>query len=548
MKSSVKKIVIVGGGTAGWITASYLNGALNDRGNKPEFLITLIESPDVPRISVGEATVPSIHHVLEVVGVNEIDFMKATDATFKQSIKYVDWLYGEGEAYHHPFSRFTPGPIDRSGSRWMASLRDIPFMETVSAQAVIADIVRAPKTMDGRPFQTPLKYAYHFDAQLFADYLQEFSVGRGVEHILANVTTPNMSDDGYIESVNLEDGRSIEGELFIDCTGFKGLLISETMGVPWEDFSQWLFCNRAVVTQFEYEDHFPGIIRPYTTATAQSAGWIWDTPTQTRRATGYVYASDFISDEKAEEELLAYQGNGAKSATRVIHFRTGQRQKVWTKNCIAIGLAGGFIEPLESTGIYLSELGAVLLAEHFPHDKAALQAMAFRYNRIMSNRYYEVLDFINLHYCLTRRQDTEFWKVVQQPEHITDRLKAKLELWRQKSPSLSDFDDQSFAGFDYAMRPGNDPEIDPRPPTDAAGLWNHASYESILFGMDFRGPEFAENFGADRPNSRVPQFVINAVRAAPKLLPPHHVWLHKHLGMNAWPKGTIPEAWLKHQA
>ncbi len=548
MNSNIKSIVIVGGGSAGWIAASYLNGALNDRGKTPRIDITLIESPNVPRISVGEATVPSIHHVLEVVGINEIDFMKATDATFKQSIKYVNWLYGDGDSYHHPFSRFTPGPIDQSGKRWMESMRDIPFMETVSAQTVISDIVRAPKTMDGRPFRTPLKYAYHFDAQLFADYLQAFSVQRGVNHILANVTNARLNEQGYIQGVNLEDGGFVEGDLFVDCTGFKGLLIGETMKVPWEDFSQWLFCDRAVVAQFDYEEHFPGIIRPYTTATAQSAGWIWDTPTQTRRATGYVYASNFISDEKAEEELLAYQGKGADASTRIIRFKTGQRQKVWTKNCIAIGLAGGFIEPLESTGIYLSELGAVLLAEHFPRDHDALQSMAFRYNRIISNRYYEVLDFINMHYCLTRRKDTEFWRTVQKPEHITERLKAKLELWRQKPPTLSDFDDQSFAGFGYSLRPDHDPEIDPRPPTDAAGLWNHASYEAILFGMDFRGPEFEETYGDEREKSRVPQFVIDAVREANKTLPPHHVWLHRHLGMTAWPQGTIPQGWPRPQA
>lgn len=542
--NNIRRIVIVGGGSAGWITASYLNGALNDRGEKPNIDITLIESPDVPRISVGEATVPSIHHILEVIGVDEIEFMKATDATFKQSIKYVDWLHNKGEAYHHPFSRFTPGPIDRSGEKWMESLRDIPFMETVSAQAVIADIYKAPKTMDGRPFATPLKYAYHFDAQLFADYLQNFSTQRGVNHIRANVSHPTLSSDGYIENVVLENGDEIAGDLFIDCTGFKGLLIEKSMGVEWEDFSQWLFCNRAVVTQYKYDEYYPGVIRPYTTATAQSAGWIWDTPTQTRRATGYVYASDFISDEQAEKELLDYQGvDPNKADTRIIHFKTGQRRKAWTKNCIAIGLSGGFIEPLESTGIFMSELGAVLLAEHFPKTKSDLLPMAFRFNRIISNRFYEILDFINMHYCLTQRDDTEFWKTVKKPEHITDRLQAKLELWRSKPPSRSDFDDQSFSSFTYTMRDQNDPEIDPRPPADTAGLWNHASYEAILFGMDFRGAEFEQKYGSDRPKTRVPKFVIDTVRAAPQLLPPHHVWLYQKLGMTPWEQGAVPDAW-----
>lgn len=537
------KLVIVGGGSSGWITAAYLNAALNAQPGPRRVDVTLVESPDVPRISVGEATVPSIHHVLKVIGLDEAEFMRATDATFKQSIKYVNWLEKSGTAYHHPFSRYTPGPIDRTGPVWNASARDIPFIETVSAQPVISDLLRGPKTMDDRPFVSPLKYAYHFDAQLFADYLQRIATQRGVIHVRANLTHACKAENGHITSVHLDTGEQIQGDLFVDCTGFKSLLIEGEMDVPWEDFSQWLFCNRAVVTQYDYDRHFPGYIRPFTTATAQSAGWIWDTPTQTRRATGYVYSSDFISDEEAHRELLAYQGSaGGDQNTRVIHFRSGQRQKLWTKNCIAVGLAGGFVEPLESTGIYLSELGAVLLAEHFPEGGDDMADMAFRYNRIMSNRYYEILDFINMHYCLSRRDDTQFWRTVREAAHITDRLQAKLAYWAKKPPSRSDFEDQSFLGFHYAPRPQDDPEIDPRPPVDTAALWNYASYEAILYGMDFLGGQTAGP-GDTRARSQVPSFIIDAIRAADRQLPPHHVWLHKRLGMPAWPQGDTPAAW-----
>lgn len=540
----MRKLVIVGGGSAGWMTAAYLNGALNDRGAKKTVDITVIESPDIPRISVGEATVPSIHHVLEVIGVDEADFMKATDATFKQSIKYVNWLYGEGENYHHPFSRATPGPIDRTGKMWMESKRDIPFMETVSAQTIISEINRSPKPLGDHRFMAPLKYAYHFDALLYADYLRDFAKARGVTHILANVVKVDQDVTGNITHVQLDNESSIRGDFFVDCTGFKSILMEKTLKVPFEDYSQWLLCDQAIVAQFPYDEYFPGVIRPYTTCTAQSAGWIWDTPTQSRRAIGYVHASEFVDAETARIELLAYQGGDVTDTeTRVIKFKVGQRQKAWSKNCIAIGLSGGFIEPLESTGIYLAELAAVTLAEYFPYKDEDMAASAFRVNRIMSNRYYEILDFINLHYCLTRRTDTAFWREVQKPERINDRLKAKLAHWKTKAPSQSDFVDQSFYGFDYKRRDMEDPEIDPRPPVDTGGLWSQSSYEAILFGMDFRGPEFEAALGNDRWPSRPVQFVIEAIQKAPKELPPHHIWLHHALGMKPWETKSKPAGW-----
>lgn len=547
MGVKMRQIVIVGGGSAGWITAAYLNGALNKRGVERNVEITLIESPDIPRISVGEATVPSIHHILDVVGINETEFMKATDATFKQSIKYVNWLENDGMGYHHPFNRATPGPLDHSGQIWMKSKRDIPFMETVSAQTLISESNRGPKTADGKPFVAPLKYAYHFDAQLFADCLRDVSAAAGVRHIRANVIDVNVRENDMIESVALDTESEVSGDIFVDCTGFRALLMEKALGVPFEDFSQWLLCDQAVVAQFDYKDYFPGVIRPYTTATAMSAGWIWDTPTQTRRAIGYVHASGFVDAETARAELLAYQGAPEDAVdTRVIKFKVGQRQKAWTGNCIAVGLSSGFIEPLESTGIYLSELAAVTLADHFPYRDEDLAPMAFRFNRILSNRYFEILDFINMHYCLTRRTDTEFWRTVQKPEHITDRLQAKLDHWKIKPPSMSDFDDQAFYGFDYNRQIQDDPLIDPRAPVDAAGLWDHSSYEAILFGMDFRGPEFEASLGQSRKPSQVLNIVANGVRAAPDRLPPHHIWLHHKLGMPQWKVGPRPDGWVDH--
>jgi len=534
----MRRVVIVGGGSAGWMTAAYLNGALNDKGQKKNVEITLVESPNIPRITVGEATIPSINHVLGVIGLDETSFMKATDATFKQSIKYVNWYKNNGSFYHHPFSRARQGPIDFSGRDWMMSQRDIPFMETVSAQPILCEMGLSPKMLGPWTMGPPLKYAFHMNAQKFADYLCDFSTQRGVRHILSDMTKTNV-ENGLIKSINLANDQVIEGDIFIDCTGFKALLIDKALGVPYDDYGQFLLCNQALVASFDYKDYFPGHVRPYTTATALSSGWIWDIPMQNRRSVGYVHSSDFITEKEAEVELIAYQNPELKNIeTRLIKFKSGQRRKAWAGNCIAIGLSGGFIEPLESTGLYLCDLAAVMLAEHFPYRDEDLKPLAYRFNRIISNRYYEVLDFINMHYCMSRRTDTDFWIEVQKPERITDRLKAKLNYWKIKAPSMADFDDQAFKGVSYNTP--TDLDIDPRPPVDTAGLWNHESYEAILFGMGWREGEFKD----DLPKSNVFPFVIERLQQAPKKLPPHHIWLHHALGMPQWAGQKVPAGWV----
>ncbi|PHR93608.1 MAG: tryptophan halogenase [Robiginitomaculum sp.] len=539
----VKKVLIVGGGSAGWIMAAYLNGALNKKGTEKNIDITLVESPDIPSISVGEATIPSIGHILGVIGLNEREFMKATNATFKQSIKYANWLNNEGEFYHHPFSRYRPGPIDRSAQDWIGSDRKIPFTETVSAQAMICEMGLAPQMLGEWDFGTKLKYAYHMDAAKFANYLRDFSVPKGVKHLLANVTKTNIQENGHIKSVQTACGKTLSADLFIDCTGFSAHLMEKALGVGFEDCSQWLLCDRAAVMHIPYDDYFPSQVRPYTTATAQSAGWIWDIPMSIQRSIGYVHSSAFITEEQAQKELHAYEGaHSGAYETKFINFKVGRREQAWKGNCIAVGLSGGFIEPLESTGIYLCDLAAVMLAEHFPFTQNAMEAMAFRFNRILTNRFYEILDFINMHYCLSRRTDTDFWKEVQKPEHITDRLQAKLEFWKLKLPSTADFDDQFFPGQTSASLSGHG---DVRRPIDTAGLWNHESYEAILYGMDFRGPEFENKPGHVRHPVRVPEFIIQRLHGARQKLPPHHIWLNQVMGMHQYEMHTPPPGWGK---
>ncbi len=516
------------------MTAAYLDAALNRDGRKVVEL-SLIESPEIPRIGVGEATIPSIKHILATIGIDEIEFLRRVDGTFKQAIKYVNWLHGN-DAYYHPFRRLRRSPVDSSSLNWLMSDRSVPFAETVSQQPVICDLNLSPQVLGRTERNPPLRYAFHMNALKFADYLCEIATSRGVKHYLDDVVDVDMAETGAIAAAKTKGGERLEADLFIDCTGFAGLLIEKQLDVGWVDCSQWLLCDRATVLHVPYEHYYPGYVRPYTTATALSAGWVWEIPLQYNRSLGYVHSSEFLDDDDAEHELRKFEGEHAESLdSHVVRFKIGHRKKSWVKNCVAIGLSGGFIEPLESTGLYLSDQACVTLTDHFPyHDDMA--PLALRFNRIMANRFYEILDFINLHYCLTRRSDTDFWKEVGKAERITDRLKAKLDFWKIKPPSAADFDDQWFPGQpDTPLPSGNHPG-DHRSPVDTGSAFPIGSYEAILYGMDFLNAECDEWFGADRPPTEVSQGITERLREAHQRLPAHDAWLQRMVGMATYPK------------
>lgn len=530
-----KRVLIVGGGSAGWTAAAYLNAALNV-GDQKVVEISLVESPDVPRIGVGEATIPNINHTLAVIGIDELDFMKAVDGTFKQSIRYVNWSDNNGEFYHHPFSRFGSGPIDDAGRRWLMSDQSVPFMNTISAQPVLCEMGLAPKPFEKVNLGIPVGYAFHMDAVKFADYLHEFSTARGVTDYLDHVIGVDMHDNGNIAAVQTKSGKRLEADLFIDCTGFAAELIGKKLGIGFTDCSKWLLCDRAVTMNVPHDHYYPGYVRPYTTATALSAGWVWEIPLQNRRSLGYVHSSAYLSADDAEKELRAFEGDYAESLpTYIVDFMVGRREQPWTGNCVALGLSGGFIEPLESTGLYLAQAASALLVEHFPYadDMAPL---AFRFNRIMRDRFYEILDFINMHYCLTRRTDTEFWREVGRPEMINDRLRAKLDFWRIKPPSASDFTDQFFPGQVGSQRVSGDAIGDSRCPIDTGALWNHHSYEAILYGMGFLRDQCRERYGDNRPRPAVHRKVLDAINIARDKLPLHDAWLQRMVGMADYSK------------
>jgi tryptophan halogenase len=449
---------------------------------------------------VGEATVPTIRHVLQTVGIDEGRFMRETDATFKQAIRFVGWRDGADDAYYHPFDRRSAGPLDDSALNWLASDRSIPFAETVSVQPQLCEMGLSPRMPESRDYSSPMPYAYHMDAEKFADCLCEHATARGVKHLREDAVEVEQRADGFISAVVTSSGKRLEADLFIDCTGFRGLLIAQALDVPFRDFSRWLLCDSAVTMRVPYEVHYPGEVKPYTTATALSNGWVWDIGLVNRRGTGYVYSSAFIDRDAAEAELRAHEGDHSGDLeARHLHFHVGRREVFWEKNCVATGLAGGFIEPLESTGLYLTEFAAVTLAEHFPFGEQ-MQPLADRFNRILANRYEEVLDFVNMHYCLTRRSDTEFWREVQRDERITDNLKAKFEFWRIKPPSASDFDDQFR-------------------------LFSHQSYEYILYGMGFFEGGYRERIPGDPRPAEVPRNLASVAEAARTRLPSHEAWL-----------------------
>ncbi|MBL4802767.1 MAG: tryptophan 7-halogenase [Emcibacter sp.] len=500
-----KHILIAGGGSAGWITAALMNAVIN-RDGRDVVDISLIESPDVPRIAVGEATIPPIHHILNILGIDELDFMKATDATLKQGIKFNNWLRKEDHSYYHQFSRYALNTIDTFGREWLKSDRAVPFADTVSVQPTLCEMNLSPKPLGRQQLQVPLSYAYHLNALKLADYLRDISTARGVVHHLDNITKVDMAEDGSIEAVNTEKGERYEADFFIDCTGFTALLIEKELGVGWDDFSDHLLCDRACVMQLPYETYYPGRVNSITHSTAQSAGWIWDIPLVNRRGIGHVYSSSFISDNDAEQELRLYEGAHADNiSTRIVNFKVGKRKKTWVANCVALGLSGGFLEPLESTGLHMVQLAALTLAEHFPYD-GEMQALSEKFNRIMSDRFDEVLSFINLHYCMTQRTDTEFWQEVRRPERILRDLQEQFEYWKIKPPSMADFRDQLT-------------------------IFNSINYELVLYGMDFQRDYFTKKFGPNLPPINTPDFITNRLNILSKNMPTHEAWLQQNLDM-----------------
>jgi tryptophan halogenase len=416
MAEPVKRVAIVGGGTAGWMAAAWLAKVL--RHNLDD--IVLVESDEIGTVGVGEATVPSFRKFNAILGIDEGDLIRATQATFKLGIEFVDWG-AVGERYCHPF-----GPNGRTlngmpfHAVWLKCGQGIPLGE-FNLQALAAQSGKFMRASGSNSPLSTITYAYQFDAALYAKYLRRFSEERGVERFEGKVVEViQRPQDGFIEAVLLEDGRRIEADLFLDCSGFRGLLIDQALQTPWIDWSHWLPCDRALAVPCEKT--VPP--EPVTCSTARDAGWQWRIPLQHRTGNGMVFSSRFWSEEAAREALLANLDGKPLAEPRLLKFQAGRRGAFWVKNCVALGLAGGFLEPLESTSIYLIQGAIGRLHVLFP-DRDFDQADIDMFNRESIEEYEDVRDFIILHYKLTRRDDTPFWnhcRTMQVPDRLTERM------------------------------------------------------------------------------------------------------------------------------
>ncbi len=424
---AIRRIVIVGGGTAGWMAAAPLAQKLCGNPAQP-CEVVLIESPDIGTIGVGEATLPTIRFYNQTLSLDGADFIRRTQASFKLGIEFKHW--GRvGHRFFHGFGDFGPRIENRSPHLHWLRLNQAGGMRSYEewsmATAMALNGRFTPPQGSTPSAANAYSYAFHFDAGLYAAYLREYAAARGAGRIEGTISDVELRpEDGFVAAVHLKDGRRVDGDLFIDCSGFRGLLIEGALHAGYEDWSALLPCNSAQAVPCA---RLPKIT-PYTTSTAQKAGWTWRIPLQHRTGNGHVYCNHFTSDDEAAHTLLAGLDGAALDTPRQLRFTTGRRRRLWVKNVVAVGLSAGFIEPLESTSIHLIQDGIGRLIEHFP-DRDCAPAVVAEYNRRMGLQYESVRDFIVMHYKLTHRDDSEFWRYCAAMP-IPDTLAHQIELFR----------------------------------------------------------------------------------------------------------------------
>ncbi len=520
MSGPIDDILIVGGGTAGWLSAALLAKRLG--ADKPNGVkITLIESTDIGTIGVGEGTFPTFRRTLRTIGVDEAAFMRECSASFKQAIKFVDWEHapanGKHAHYYHPFNVPHLMPMAADMAPYWALGRagkDVPFSDATTLQDKVVDALKAPKRIDDAPYDGPMNYAYHLDASKLAVFLKNAGVKLGVRHLIGNVEKVELDESGAISELVTKEHGTLKAGLYVDCTGFAGILIGRALGEPWRDVTPILFVDRAVAMQVPYARENELIV-PATVSSAHESGWTWDIGLDTRRGIGYCYSSKYTDDDRAEQVLRDYIGPAAESRNaRRLKMRVGFRDRQWVKNCVSIGLSAGFLEPLESTGIIQIEAAAHMIAEYFPR-RGDMEQMAKHFSTIMRRRFELAVDFIKLHYYLSKRTDHPFWIDNTKPETATDALKEKIEMWRRRPPTSLDFD-TTFEAFKYQ------------------------SYQYILFGLGFR-PDMSGNESA-YPFTAEAEKEFRRVQAASaqalKALPDHRTLLDQVYKHGFRPKST----------
>lgn len=468
----IKRIAIVGGGNAGWICANHLGLELS---RDTEIEITLIEAKDIPVIGVGEGSVPFIRNSLISFGISEGDILAHCDATFKTGIKFSNWTNTKANTnnnfYYHMFESPHPGGYDVT-PYWLGN-RAFSEYSTLSSSYWISENNRTPKRKDSPPYRGVVNYAYHFDAAKLSLLLANNAKRRfGVHHIYETIVAVDLNLDGGIKGLCYESGKYDEFDFYIDCSGFASRLIGDALQVPFIDKSDQILTDTALVVQVPTQQNEE--IFPYTKATAHGAGWIWDIPLTTRRGTGFVYSSRHMSDDKAIETFSGYHGSEIDvSCARKIPMKAGFREKFWEKNCVAIGLAQGFVEPLEATSLFLTDFCASLVAKKFPVNSEEIPIYETSSNSIVQFIWARILDFIQVHYYISDRRDTQFWRDVTENIPISAYLSERLEFWKYSIPQPTDFG----SSFDFFVADNY--------------LW-------VLFGMDYptRAPVLNEKVSA----------------------------------------------------
>jgi tryptophan 6-halogenase len=458
-----KQVMIVGGGTGGWMTASYLRKALGERVD-----VTVLESPNIKTVGVGEATFSTIKLFFDFLGLSEQDWMPSCNATYKLAIRFENWNSEKGHFYH-PFQRYEQVDGYNLGEWWLKLKRgEEAFDYACFNTPAICDAKKSPRYFDGRVYddkvqdiftsdgaiaenkfladhQVQYPYAYQFDAHLLARFLEGYGSARGVKQIHDEVMEVVLGEDGAIDHLVTRDNGNLRADLYVDCTGFRGLLINQALKEPFISFSESLLCDRAIALQVPVDIQSQGI-NPYTTATAMSSGWVWNIPLYGRVGTGYVYSSAFISPEEAEAEFRQHLGPASDGVTaNHIRMRIGRSRNSWVKNCVAIGLSSGFVEPLESTGIFFIQHGIEELIHHFPHSTPDEESIR-NYNRTVAEAIDGVRHFLTLHYRASNRRDTEFWRATQNTV-LPDALSERMGLWKKRLPNAKSIN-TSYHGFE----------------------------------------------------------------------------------------------------
>lgn len=447
MTNRVEKMTVVGGGTSGWLSAMILNSYLNKSPDEQPVAVALIESPNVPTIGVGEATIVTLPKEMRQLGIDEKELFRRCNASFKVSVRFGDWvLDGAGRPYsfYHPFNvpaglgGYIPAyHYHRFGPHWPG----MSLAESLLPNPALARAGKAPRLLDGRDYEGLIGYAYHIDAALFAAFLREIALARGIEHIRDDVADVVLGEQGEVSALQLKERGRYPVQFVIDCTGFRNVVMGRLRTQPFISLGDRLLNDRAIPVQIPHRD--PTSIESCTRATALGAGWVWRVPLFSRVGTGYVYSSAFRSDDEARAEFFSHlrtigdlPADAPDPETRVIKMRVGYSEQAWVKNCVTIGLSGGFVEPLEATAIYTIEAAARWLVGHFP-DRGCSPVLARRYNQLMTALYEEISDFIHTHYLTSNRVEP-YWVAARKDTKVSDSLREKFELWRCRLPEELD--------------------------------------------------------------------------------------------------------------